>query len=699
MRRKIIRHWQYGFAAFFIVVIILYLADALKEDKTIIINEVCSSNFSCVSDNQGNYPDWLELYNASDKDIDLTGYRLSKGADLSAGWLLPERELKSHEYLLIFADGNKEDPATADFRLSASGEHLFLASAGGAVIDEAEVPKLKYDTSWGRTEDGGNEWSCMTASPDATNDKAELLPLINDERIEFSRESGFYDEGFELEISSDGGGEIYYTLDGSEPDKDSEKYSSPIKISDASGNPNVYSARTDIAPFFEKHYSIPQKNVDKAVVVRAAAFAADGSKSESVTKTYFVGFAEKKAYENLAAVSVVTDPENLFSYNSGIYVTGKTYNDYIISETKDEYEKSGIWWWTPGNYHFRGHEAEREGSVSFFGDDHKLLFTEALGLRIKGGGSRGFAQKGFNLFPRKIYGNSYLSQALFEGYKKESSVSLFTGGDDNKAKIKDILIARLMKEKNVSVLDGKLSALFLNGEYWGAYWIYERFNPEYFAEKFGVDPDNVIMIKNDEVTIGNEEDKKFYDEMNSFTFHNDLSDDETYDKFAEYLDMDSVLDYYAAQIYIAHTDDWPGSNVGLWRVRETGDGEYEDGKWRFCIFDVNSSSMDIGNVESDSLSYASEKNYLLRALMQNEGFREHFKERFEEISDEVFESEKVEKEIDALSDELRSQIELTYERYYSGILDISDFDKEVNELKEFYSKRYSYIIADVEETS
>ncbi|XME02775.1 CotH kinase family protein [Lachnospiraceae bacterium C1.1] len=696
MKKQIRKYWQYLLLAAVIIVIMLYLADAMKKDTTIVINEVCSSNFSTISNNFGEYPDWIELYNTTDKDIDLTGYRISKGAKLSAGWKLPEMSIKAHGYLLIFADkDSKDDPMTADFNLSSDGENLFLTSAGGAVIDEEEIPKLEYDTSWGRVSDGAEEWSRMTATPGADNSSSEILADITDESVEFSRDSGFYDDGFELELSGTDGGSIYYTLDGTEPDMSSYKYTDPIEIEDISDSPNIYSARTDPAPYFEKHYSVPEKNVDKAVIIRAAAFKDDGSKGKTVTKTYFIGFDEKEAYENIAMVSLVTDPDNLFSYSDGIYVTGKTYDDYIISENKDEYDKSGIWWWTPGNYHQRGRESERETSVSFFDEEHKLLFTENIGLRIKGGGSRGFAQKGFNLFPRNIYGNAYLEKTLFEGYENERSLSLFAGGDDNKTKIKDVLIARLLKNLDVSVLDGRLSAVFLDGEYWGAYWIYERFNADYFAEKYGVDPDNVIMIKNDELAIGNEGDKKYYDEMNSFTFHNDLSDDEAYEKFSSYLDMDSVLDYYAAQIYIAHTDDWPGSNVGLWRVRETGDGKYEDGKWRFCVFDVNSSSMDLENVDMESLSYAAEKNYLLRALMQNKSFRKLFAERFEKISKKVFGYENVLEYINSISSELRPQIEKTYERYYAGRLEISDFDKDVEELREFYQRRYDGIIGDV----
>ena len=64
----------------------------------------------------------------------------------------------------------------------------------------------------------------------------------------FSRPSGFYEEPFELTVSSERGLSVYYTLDGSLPDETDSLYTGSLTISDRSQEPNVLSARTDISP-------------------------------------------------------------------------------------------------------------------------------------------------------------------------------------------------------------------------------------------------------------------------------------------------------------------------------------------------------------------------------------------------------------------------------------------------------------------
>ena len=66
----------------------------------------------------------------------------------------------------------------------------------------------------------------------------------------FSHQSGFYSEDFVLEISAFNADKIYYTLDGSAPSEKSLCYTGPIVISDATDNPNNYSARTDVSAGF-----------------------------------------------------------------------------------------------------------------------------------------------------------------------------------------------------------------------------------------------------------------------------------------------------------------------------------------------------------------------------------------------------------------------------------------------------------------
>ncbi|MCR5525802.1 MAG: CotH kinase family protein [Lachnospiraceae bacterium] len=692
MRKWFNRYLHVVLLIFFALIITLAVCRSLWSDgRHVLINEVCASNLSTVSDNYGRYPDWIELYNPTSEDVDITGWRLSKNKALDSGWTIDGKIVPANGYLIIFADSDGVD-GEADFSISSEGTAISLTTPSGRVIDEIDVPYLKPDTVWGRIRDGDSKWDRLTPTPIASNDSAVSLKETLNAAVNFSESSGFYDEDFKLSLSTEPGLTIRYTLDGSEPDSDSEKYTAPLEITDASKNENVYSASEDVAI---RTY-IPSKPVDKAVVVRAAAFDDSGKKSDSYTSVYFVGYDKKEKYDGISVVSLVSDPEGLFSYENGIYVLGKTYADYVTSGAEESYDKAGIWWWTPGNYHLAGRKAERAAVVSFFDENHELELTQALGVRIKGGGSRGYAQKSFNLFARGAYGDSYFDKNLIAGDRKEKSISLFSGGDDLSTKLKDMLFADIMKDSSAAVLEGKPAAVFLDGEYWGLYWIAQKYSKTYFSDKYGVDENNVIMIKNDAVGAGDPEDKELYDELTTYVTHADLNDPAVYEEFKKRVDIDSLLDYYTAQIYIAHTNDWPGSNVGMWRVRETGNGEYEDGKWRFCIFDVNSTSMDLENVELESLTEVSGKNWLLKSLMKSEQFRKDFKERFDEISTELFDTEQVNAKIDSLAELIRPQMELTYERYYSGKKTISDFDAEVDKLKEFYEKRYEYIVKDVE---
>lgn len=179
---------------------------------------------------------------------------------------------------------------------------------------------------------------------------------LKDNDFYFSAASGFYDYEFDLTIVAPTD-EIYYTLDGSEPDKDSIHYSRSIHISDASDNENVYSVRTDTTTGFlteeiedsqnayeeyvNEHqeiislgrveapaYKVPDYNVDKCSVIRAVYYQ-NGKKSEVITGTYFVGFSDKTGYDGISVVSITLDPDDLFDYDDGIYVTGRKLDEFI----------------------------------------------------------------------------------------------------------------------------------------------------------------------------------------------------------------------------------------------------------------------------------------------------------------------------------------------------------------------------------
>ena len=86
----------------------------------------------------------------------------------------------------------------------------------------------------------------------------------------------------------------------------------------------------------------------------------------------------KKKYD-IPVISLVTDPDNFFDHNSGIYVPGIHYDD------------SDYWW--SGNYFQKGLLWERPVHIEYFDQSGYSQFTQDAGIRIHGGRTRGLAQK------------------------------------------------------------------------------------------------------------------------------------------------------------------------------------------------------------------------------------------------------------------------------------------------------------------
>ena len=148
------------------------------------------------------------------------------------------------------------------------------------------------------------------------------------------------------------------------------------------------------------------------MIVRAVTKNAKGEFSEIISKTYFVTTDDLFVYQDLTVISIVTNPENLFDPDIGIYVTGTMYQEWKKS---DEYDPNENLWDKNGkcNYYMRGKEWEREVSVTIFEKGEKIL-EQNLGIRIKGASTRNNAGKGFNLHAKKKYGKSIIEAELLK---------------------------------------------------------------------------------------------------------------------------------------------------------------------------------------------------------------------------------------------------------------------------------------------
>lgn len=117
----------------------------------LLINEAMSSNTSYAADQQGEFDDWIEIYNPGDDKINLSGLYLSDNASNKLKWGFPDTSIGKQSYLVVWADEDGGDSGLhANFKLSRSGEKIHLVNYDSSLIDEMELPELQEDESFGR---------------------------------------------------------------------------------------------------------------------------------------------------------------------------------------------------------------------------------------------------------------------------------------------------------------------------------------------------------------------------------------------------------------------------------------------------------------------------------------------------------------------------------------------------------------------
>ena len=124
--------------------------------QSILINEILTKNSTGLVDAQGQYSDWVELYNASEEIVSLEGWALTDNAGIPMKWVFPAVELPPKSFLVVFCSGyDVRDPGGelhTNFQLDSGGEFLGLYRPGGTVEDQISpfLPKQFPDISYGR---------------------------------------------------------------------------------------------------------------------------------------------------------------------------------------------------------------------------------------------------------------------------------------------------------------------------------------------------------------------------------------------------------------------------------------------------------------------------------------------------------------------------------------------------------------------
>ncbi|MBP9004760.1 MAG: lamin tail domain-containing protein, partial [Candidatus Marinimicrobia bacterium] len=197
--------------------------------QDVVINEVMASNQTAVLDEDGDASDYLELYNNGTEPIDLTGYYLSDNIEKIQKWQFGTAVIELGEYLIVFAS-DKDRQTTywhTNFKISASGESIILSDTSGTIIDQVDLPESMVDISYARITDGSPDWVFQLPTPGSANTGTETLGTSD--KVTVSYPGGFYSTAISVELTA-GDCQIFYTLDGSDPDSNKTEYLSPINI-------------------------------------------------------------------------------------------------------------------------------------------------------------------------------------------------------------------------------------------------------------------------------------------------------------------------------------------------------------------------------------------------------------------------------------------------------------------------------------
>ena len=532
----------------------------------------------------------------------------------------------------------------------------------------------------------------------------EVLPVT------FSHEETFYDENIEVELyCGDPGAEIYYSVDGSDPDETSKLYGGPIKITAG-------------------------KKV-KATTIKAVAVKY-GEFSEAVTKSYVTGTDIYERFSPETYVFVLSsDPHGLYDYYDGVAVEGFL---------RDEYKKN-VWKGgpidppAPANYNIGGRESERDMYVEAYDYKGNKLIDQAAGGRVVGGWSRANDQKSWRLFARKEYSIGKFNYPFFDGalngndelITKFDRITLRNNANDREeAAIRDELSTTLAKQAGFpDTQDFAPAAVFLNSKYYGFSWLKEAYSAGYLEQMYGGAKENYQILQNNEKGKSKNNDGKQINGGEEFAYKDwehvyklaekavkegadspyGFTEDKIFNEFCALVDLDNFMLYYAIQIYIDNKD-WPNNNFKMWRYY-ADEGErithpFNDGKWRLLMFDIEFAWGLYGKkYYEDTLADVlgiGRKNHMggtsviLKAMLQREDMRGKFANTMCDLTSGAFSSENALKVLDELSEignpELNNAIS-------EGTLSfwVSEFTYDIKriEIKDFILKRPEFIIDSV----
>ena len=496
------------------------------------INEYSCSNIAGPTDAYGQQEDWVELYNTTATNINLTGWYLSDKASNPTKWQIPSGTINANGFKMVYCSGRNTvngQELHPNFKLTQTdNEWILISNTLGTIVDSIKIVRLtKSNHSVGRSTNGAIDWKLFTTpTPNANNTGAVNFytptPVM-------SLASGFYPAAQSVTLTcSDPAATIRYTTDGSVPVNTSTLYTGPIAINATTMlRARAFSIEltsfTASATFFI--------NVNHTVPVVSIAGAGTGSLA------------------SLLAGNANLNPQGFFELFEE--------NGTFVDKGEGEFNKHGNDSWA---YPQRGLDFIMKDQFGYNGDiDHQI-----------------FPNKTRDEFQRII-----LKPGASDNYPFEN------GG----AHIRDAFVHTLSQKAGLKMDERtwRPCVLYVNGQYWGVYELREKVDDHDFTNYYAdQDEYNVQYLKTWGGTwqeYGAPNALTDWNALRNYIASNNMGNAANFTYVDGQLNWESLVDYFVINSYIVNQD-WLNWNTSWWRgLNPLGDKK----RWRYTLWDMDAS--------------------------------------------------------------------------------------------------------------
>jgi hypothetical protein len=566
----------------------------------LVINEVLAENSTInIDPDFKRHADWIELYNNSNRTIDLSFYALSDDENNLQKWEIPQgTKIKPKGYLLIWADGkyDKFKAVHTNFKLSGKGETLTLSDDEGNILDSIQFPKQKGDISCTKL---NNSIVYMHPTPGKKN-TTTYSSSKRAKEVKISLKSGFYSGGQTVTLSQSNGGVIYYTTDGSIPTKASRKYTTPIHIT-------------------------------KTTILKATAFENGKFASEVSSASYFIN----EQPITLPVVSIGINPSYLYNNQFGIY------KNYTLKTRK----AATIQYFKNGQLQF-----SKNMGLALSGNQTRAYAQKSLAIFFKS--KYGSKSLKYPLFRDKE-----------EIKKVKSFVLRSSGNDWGFTMMKDGLVHTLIRDTmDLDFQSYEPAIVFINGQYWGIHNIREKTNEDFIEANHGVDSKAIdFLAEQDDIKAGSGAD--YFALLNYIKQHplnipanyNYVKSKMEIDEYINYM----ITELYVGNIDWPYNNIkyWKEqSSNGKWRwILYDTDDSFDSSDFDSLAFVLDETSTFESNPPWST--------FLFRSLMKNRTFKEQFIGAFQSHLNITFETGRVEYFIETLKTAIEPEIQRHFTKW------------------------------------